>query len=185
MAIELKVSLFRPVFGDPEGAKFAAIVPRSIFDLIKLTGSAGYSEVLSIAANADEIPQAVSSLNGPHHIFCITADTSFYSPPQEDLANAKLGVLPMFSTGFSVSKLERALQIIFQLDYKSQYNRSKQLISHLNNADNLILEFGKYETISHFVRKKIFLQKEVLGQIQAKSKFVDLSIVAVTIEQFP
>src|SRR6266496_2052606 len=146
MVITLELERFRPVFGESSGSKFLALFSRSIFDLISLTGSANYDEVLALPANANEIPEVIKSLEGPHHIFCITADAPFRSPPPDTLTNAKLGVLPMFSTGFSMSKLQIALQLIFQIDYQGQYQQSRQLLGHLADADRIVFKSEPYAT---------------------------------------
>jgi hypothetical protein len=142
----LDVSKLRPIFGEPTDARFLALFSKSIFDLIELKGQSDYAEVRAFPANANEIPGVIATLDGPHHIFCITSDSPFTSPLPDQLADSKLGVLPLFSTGFSVPKLEKALEIIFQLDYGSQYARSKELLSYLTEFDKITFEFGKHQT---------------------------------------
>ncbi len=137
----LEVSALRPIFGDPAGAFFTGILSPEAAECITPREGALYEGQDWHTLGADAIPEFISDLVGLQHVLCITTDAPFRSPSPSLLRRAKLGVVPLYSTGFTPSKLRLALDQLTGLDYSLQYEHAEVLINKVADADTLVFEF--------------------------------------------
>ena len=144
----LHLANLRGVFGDPEGAQFALVASERIFRDIDLAGSDAYSSTTFITADGEDAVRRISGLEGRYHVLAITSDLPFASPPPGAVTKVKLGVLPLFSTGYSSEKLRRALDLIQQADYIAQARSAEKILAHLMRSSNAdLLSAGATATL--------------------------------------
>jgi hypothetical protein len=135
--VRISVRGLRGAFGDPVGQRLLIVASRATLEQLDLVNDGGYSCVTGMAADAEEIPTLLDALDGPCHIFVITTDSTFQSPPASAVAKAKLGVLPLYSTGFSWAKLRAALSIIGGTDFADQHRRARKVVAALDEGETV------------------------------------------------
>ena len=138
--IKLYLSGFQKIFGDPGNVIFVGAFSKEVFPFIEIIADSSYKDVEIFSIDAEEIPATIAAIPGHKHVFCITTDATFRSPDPSSLTDVKLGVLPLFSTGYSFEKLRKSLELIFQADYKAQNEKSQQVLELLENADEIMLK---------------------------------------------
>lgn len=138
--------MLRGAFGPPQGSDFCGLFSREVRELLRIRCDAPYNRVRLTAARMEEIPLIIRGLKRRTHVFCVTSDAPFRSPGSDGMGHIKLGVLPLFSTGFSVAKLDKALRIIKQQAYGKESARAGELINRLLGANRVIVKFRRPRT---------------------------------------
>jgi hypothetical protein len=144
--IAVDIDRLQPVFGDPDGCSFVILAAPDVVDQLTITGGVGYLNRTLVPAAAVEVPVVLQRMPARSHVFCITSDGPFLSPNASNVSSIKLGVLPMYSTGFSWAKLATALDLIGALDFSEQYAESQRVIAIISDATRLILTSTRFQT---------------------------------------
>lgn len=138
MQIDLDLDRLKGCFGPAEGVHFLALLSPETAGCFRLARGRGYASASVVPTAAGEIPALVAAIEDRAHVFCVTTDAPFRSPTWDRVAEVKLGVLPLFSTGFSWRKLREALRLIYAIDYEAQYRASQTLLDALAGAARIV-----------------------------------------------
>ena len=144
--ILIDVKRLIPIYGDCSNVNFTALLSGVLKGNVEFINREGYEKFEVVFIEGEKMTEFINSLPcDQYHVFCISCDASFKSPPKAS-KNIKLGVLPMYSTGFTFEKLSKALNIIYEIEYDSIYSKSIKIINEIQNSDEIEFINNEYGT---------------------------------------